>query len=184
MKRVLNHSIYDIKGVIKELRNYQDELEEKRIIFIKTLMDLGISMANDRLGEFVGMVAFEKSIDEEGGVIVAFDREKIVRVWYTSKTLSPESKRSYEVSPLLLSEFGSGWLAQVASGVNMASPIGEVGQGTMPGQTHAFDTRGWFWYDEAGEKHHSYGEAPTHPLYHAVIEMQTQIDLVAREVYG
>lgn len=182
MKRVLNYSLYDIKSVVKELRDYQQELEDKREIFIRRLMELGIKMANSRLGNYAGMVMFEKTIDENGGIIVASDREKIVRVWYTDKKL--KNQRSYQVSPLLLSEFGSGWLAQVTSGVNMASPIGEVGQGTMPGQKHAFDENGWFWYDEDGEKHHSYGEAPTHPLYFAVLEMQEQIEAVAREVYG
>ena len=182
MKRVSNYSIYNIRSVIKDLRNYQKDLEEKRVIFIRRLMELGIRMANAQLGEFAGMVVFEKTIDENGGIIVASDKEKLVKVWYTDKKLTKE--RSYEVSPLLLAEFGSGWLAEVASGVNMASPIGGVGQGTMPGQKHAFDENGWWWYDEDGEKHHSYGSAPTHPLYFAVIEMQTQIELVAREVYG
>lgn len=182
MKRVSNYSIYNIKSVIKDLRDYQEEFEDKREIFIRRLMELGIRTANVHLGEFAGMVMFEKTIDENGGIIVASDKEKLVKVWYTDKKLTKE--RSYEVSPLLLAEFGSGWLAEVSSGVNMASPIGEVGQGTMPEQKHAFDENGWFWYDEDGEKHHSYGTAPTHPLYNAVIEMQTQIELVAREVFG
>lgn len=177
-----NYSIYDIKSIIKDLEDYKKSFEDKRVIFLRRLMELGISMANKQLGEFAGMVVFEKTIDENGGIIVASDGEKLLKVWYTDKNLTNE--RSYEVSPLLLSEFGSGWLAEVASGVNMASPIGVVGQGTMPGQKHAFDEKGWWWYDEAGEKHHSYGSAPTHPLYHAVIEMQTQIEIVAREVFG
>lgn len=179
---IRNYSIYDVKSIMKDLQDYKQELEDKREIFIRRLMELGIGMANVQLGEFAGMVKFEKTIDENGGIIVASDSTKIVRVWYSDKKLTKQ--KSYEVSPLLLSEFGSGWLAEVSSGVNMASPIGEVGQGTMPGQTHAFDENGWWWYDEDGEKHHSYGQAPTHPLYYAVLEMQTQIDLVAREVYG
>lgn len=174
--KLKNYSIYNLNALIKDLQNYKQELEDKRIIFLRRLMEIGINMANKQLGEFSGMVVFEKTIDDDGGVIVATDGEKIIRVWYTDKNLTNE--RSYEVSPLLLSEFGSGWLAEVKGN------IPGVGQGTMPGQKHAFDANGWYWYDEYGEKHHSYGEKPTHPMYYATIEMQTQIEAIAREVFG
>lgn len=174
--KLKNYSIYQLKDLIKDLEKYKKDFEEKRIIFLRRLMDVGIEMANKQLGEFSGMVVFEKTIDDDGGIIVATDGEKIIRVWYTDKNLTNE--RSYEVSPLLLAEFGSGWLAEVKG------EIEGVGQGTMPGQTHAFDVNGWWWYDEDGIKHHSYGEKPTHPMYYAVIEMQTQIEAIAREVFG
>jgi hypothetical protein len=176
MKRKIKRSIGNIKGLIDDLKAYQKEIKDKRIIFIRRLMEVGIEMANTQLAEYAGMVVFEKTIDDEGGVIIAADREKIIRVWYTDKNLTKE--RSYEVSPLLLAEFGSGWLAEVLL------PVEGVGQGTMPEQTHAFDRNGWYWYDEGGMKHHSYGEAPTHPLYYAVIEMQRQINEIAKEVFG
>lgn len=173
--KIINCSLKNIQKTIKELEAYRDSLEEKHYIFIRSLMEIGIQMAETQLGEYAGMIVFEKTIDENGGIIVATDGQKLVKTWYTDKNLTHE--RSYEVSPLLLAEFGSGWLAD-------AMEISGVGQGTMPGQTHAFDKNGWYWYDESGEKHHSYGEKPTHPMHHAALEMMQNIERVAQEVYG
>lgn len=174
----LKYSLNNLDELVKELNKYADSLAEKRNIFVRALMEEGISVAIAQYGEYAGMIKFEKIIDEKGGLIIASDGQKLVKTWYTDKALTNE--RSYEVSPLLLAEFGSGWLAKVY-GFDLK---GKVGQGTMPEQKHAFDTNGWYWYDEDGTMHHSYGEEPKHPLYYATIEMELQINKIAKEVFG
>ena len=76
-----------------------------------------------------------------------------------------------------MAEFGSGWLSEVLFNVS------GVGQGTFPGQIHAFDEKGWYWTTEDGVKHHSIGEKPTHPMHNAMNEMIRDVEKIAVEVF-
>lgn len=173
-KPLYNISLNNLDKLVQLLENYESELDEKAKRFCQELADVGIRTAQSNTGEWNGFIFFEKQDTENGTIIIASDIE-VLKVWYTDKELTNE--RSYPVHPLLLAEFGSGWFA------DNKWDIGGVGQGTMPGQTHANDPNGWYWYDEAGIKHHSKGELPTYPLYRATIEMMLQIQTVARKVF-
>lgn len=164
-----------IDKLITKLNNYKEELQTKTDILISRLMDVGIKVARSRLDEYSGYVVFTKEISNGNGLLIATDGQRVIKEWYTDKDLT--NKRSYEISPILMKEFGSGWLATVIS------DIGGVGQGTMPNSYgHANDPDGWYWYDEKG-KHHSIGEAPTFPMYSATVEMMREIDSIAKEVF-
>lgn len=169
-----------IEKAIKSLENYKTEIHQKTQLFLDRLMEAGITTAKANTGVYGSYIAFEKQISRHSdgyeAILVGRDSQKITRVWYTNKARTVE--KSYEVSPILLAEFGSGWLA------NVLDEIDGVGQGTMPGQVHAFDQGGWFWYDEDGTKHHSKGEAPTYPMHKAFITMAYQIDKIGREVFN
>lgn len=171
-----NFSINDIDGIIDYLNDYSASLEEKALEFCQRLADFGIIVAEDNLGEWAGYVLFTKKVEGNKVILIAADKSKVLKVWYTDK--DKVNERSYEVSPLLLAEFGSGWAAKNKWNID------GVGQGTMPEQTHAFDTKGWFWYDENGDKIHSYGEEPTYPMYSATIGMVIEIQRIAKEVFG
>jgi hypothetical protein len=171
-----NFSINDIDGIIDYLNDYSASLEEKALEFCQRLADVGIAVAESNLGEWQGYVLFHKKVEGDKVVLIATDKSKVLKVWYTDK--NQVNERSYEVSPLLLAEFGSGWYA------DNKLDIDGVGQGTMPEQTHAFDPKGWFWYDEGGEKHHSIGERPTYPMYSAINGMIIEIQRKAKEVFG
>lgn len=166
----------DIEKLINELETYKSTLNNKTSILIERLMRVGIKMAKARLGEYEGFVTFEKQIDGNNGLLIATDGKKIISRWYTDKKRT--HMRSYEISPLLMKEFGSGWLAVVKSDVP------GVGQGTMPNSYgHAESPEGWFYYDMDGDKHHSIGEAPTFPMYSAAVEMMREIDDIAKKVF-
>ena len=107
--------------------------------------------------------------------MIAADSKKIISQWFRGGQLV-----SAEVSSLLISEFGSGWLAKVY----FPAVDGEVGQGTFLDQRHAFDPNGWSWTDENNVTHHSIGERPTHPMYSALMAMIYEINAIAREVFG
>lgn len=104
---------------------------------------------------------------------MAFDRAKITSVWKTKEGL-----KSAEVSPLLMAEFGSGQYAQ-----NPNNIVG-VGQGTFPGQKHAFDEEGWYWVGLDDKLYHSYGIDPSMPMYEASQALFETAVRVAREVFG
>lgn len=160
-----------IDELIDYLKEYKVELEKKRLKFVSALMDIGIDAAMAYSGEYAGMIKFEKQLGDDS-FLIASDGQKIIRQWKYKGGI-----KQAEVSPLLMSEFGSGWLSEVWFDID------GVGQGTFPGQTHAFDEDGWYWTTPDGVRHHSYGEEPTHPLHHAIIEMMAEVERVAKEIF-
>lgn len=166
----------DINRLIKDLQNRKLTLKEQCKEFVSRLADKGIETAKANGGEYGNLIMFSKEIEDTvsgaKGIMLATDGTKIVREWkYKGGT------KTAEVSPLLMAEFGSGWLAKNLDGVE------GVGQGTFPGQTHAFDPYGWWWTTPDGKKHHSKGEAPTFPMHAASVAMIMEINDVAREVF-
>ena len=187
MKRI-NLSISkkgSIDRAIKDLEKYKQNLHRKSELLVSRLMDVGIETAMAHSGQYAGMITFTKKLSQAisgyDGVLIATDGQKLIKEWYASKKdgLAKKNVRSYEVSPLLLAEFGSGWLA------NVLDDVPGVGQGTMPNSMgHATDPDGWYWYDENGVKHHSIGETPTYPMHSASTAMLSQVDRIAREVFN
>lgn len=181
MKRI-NISITtkgSLNKAIEQLEQYKKSLVAKTELFVSKLLDIGINTAKDNSGAYEQYISFYKEIDSNEfgctGLLIAADSKKIISQWYRGGQLV-----SAEVSPLLMSEFGSGWLAKVY----FPAVEGEVGQGTFPDQRHAFDPNGWSWTDENGVKHHSIGEQPTHPMYSALMAMIYQVNAIAKEVFG
>ena len=170
-----------IQNAINEIKKYQESLQGKMEIFINRLLDEGIKMAYSQVNsEYNGMIAFEK---DGAGFSISSDADvtAISRALVGRDLKMKQGKRQGETvlySPLYGSEFGSGWLAYVLD------DIGGVGQGTFPGQIHATDIGGWWYKDENGESVHTYGEAPTHPMHNAMLEMIMQVDSIAREVFS
>ena len=168
-------STSSISKAIDEVNAYRESLIEKGRIFRDRLADIGIETAREHCGEYSNFIVFEKRDEGENTTyIIATDGQKIVKEWFPSKKDAAQgtNKRSYEISPLLMAEFGSGWLAI------------EGWQGSMPwGYGHAYDKNGWYWYDASGTKHRSRGESPTLPMYYAFQAMMNDIDRIAKEVF-
>lgn len=165
-----------IANAKREIEAYKESLKRKTEELVSRLMDVGIESGIANSGMYKGMIVFRKDIssgEDVNGVLIATDGQKIIREWKYQGGI-----RQAEVSPLLMSEFGSGWLAKVLDNVD------GVGQGTFPGQTHAFDRDGWWWETPDGEKHHSYGEKPTYPMHSAVLAMMFEVDRIAKEVFN
>ena len=166
-----------VRKTIRQLEQYRDGLDAKCEKFVSRLAEVGIKTAQMHAGEYGSYIVFRKEISTLPNgcraLLIATDGQKITREWKYQ-----DGTRTAEVSPLLMAEFGSGWLADVRW-----KNISGVGQGTFPGQTHAFDPYGWWWEDTDGVKHHSKGEAPTYPMYSASIEMLSQMMTIAKEVF-
>lgn len=167
-----------INHAIGEVKKYRTSLAMKTEEFVSKLLSEGIRVARENVGGYGKYIQFYK--EGKGGLrtvgyLIAKDN-KITVTWdYKGE------KRKATVSPLLMAEFGSGQLAEVLFAID------GVGQGTFPGQTHAFDEGGWNykeWKDDhSGAWHHSVGSRPTHPMYQADMEMIQAIDRIAREVF-
>lgn len=157
---------------------YKLRISEKSALFVERLLDVGIKVAYQHTGRYTGYVEFTKETENGNkqcvGMLIGKDTKPFVSTWI----LKDGTKRQAEVSGILMSEFGSGWLADVIWSVP------GVGQGTFPGQTHAENANGWFWTDTAGKEHHSIGEAPYYPMYNAEMAMLEQINSIAKEVFN
>lgn len=174
-KLVLKLDTKSINGAIDELNKYRSALRSKSEELVSRLLDEGIKVAYQHVGKYTGYVEFTKDVQggtEVVGILTGKDTQPFISTWKVKG-----GEKTAEVSGLLMSEFGSGWLANVIWNVS------GVGQGTFPGQTHAFDKR-WYWTDLNGVTHSSKGEAPQYPMYFADMTMLSQIDMIAREVFN
>ena len=159
----------------REIEKYKRSLDRKLTKFIRLLADKGIETAKENAGEFSEYIRFSKQIEDGSTVyIVAKDRKKLLKTY-----MYKGRKKTVEVNATSMAEFGSGW-----ESVIMDENADGYGQGTFPDQKHAFDPQGWFWVTPDGQKHHSFGEHPTFPLYSAAIAMIIEANKVAQEVFG
>ena len=166
-----------IDQLIDELESYKKTLNRQIELFLNRLLDVGISIAESNSGTYGRYIIFEKKVNvsesEYVGILNGRDAHKVFKEWQTR-----DGTDGYEISPILMAEFGSGWLAQVLGDVQ------GVGQGTMPNaKGHANDPKGWYWKDDDGW-HHSFGEAPTMPMHRASVQMLVNINRIAHEVFG
>lgn len=173
----------------KELEHYKkNTLRYKMKIFLDRLAENGITVASSLYDEYRNYVFFEKKVTFNNGnctaIIVARKLSDVHREWFDK---NGNVVGEADVNPLLMAEFGSGWKAVVRKGNSKSEyPLaaGVGGQGTFPNQEHAFDRQGWFWRDDKGELHHSYGEEPSAPMYNASVTMILTVKQIAKEVFG
>lgn len=177
MKLQISLDKKSINKALKEIEKYKQSLADKRELFLERLLDVGISVAEEHRSGMGKYILFRKEVtndpDKSIGVLIGENRQTIKSEWKTK-----EGTKTAELSPILFAEFGSGFLAEV-----LFDNVEGVGQGTFPGQTHAFDDGGWWWMGMDDEWHHSYGFKPTHPMYNAEVKMLEQIETIAREVF-
>lgn len=161
----------NIDGLIDYLDTYSEELEDKAIRLSEMLADLGITVASQNVGgEWGSYLIFGKELEGDEVIFYATDSGQIRVSW--------DNNDGYDVSPLLLCEFGSGQYANNPFSIPLP-----VGQGTMPGQTHAFDPNGWYWRENK-VLHHSVGVPPDSPMYKASLEIMESVGKIAKEVFN
>lgn len=156
-----------VSKLINSLKSYQKGLTGKNALFIKRLANIGIPVIDSTIARARGDAnpshrAYVKMNSSTGSV--------------ASCSLVLEGEE------ILFFEFGAG-IYYNATDPQHASKFG-YGVGTYPGQTHAFDDNGWWYTDELGASHHSYGTEATSPMLHASHEIIAKIRQIAREVYA
>lgn len=167
----MTFSLDNLDDLIDYLDDYANSLDDKAEQIRERLAELGISVAQQNIGgEYGSYLIFGTTTENGETIFYATDSGEIHITW--------DGSSGYDVSPLLLCEFGSGQYAENPFSIPLP-----VGQGTMPQQTHAFDPNGWFWRVN-GELHHSVGVPPDSPMYHASLEMMNSVVEIAREVFN
>jgi len=174
----LSLSQKSIEDAIAELELMKTRVATLSRSILNSLLEIGIVVGRESGGDYADYISFSAYVEKDDvghiGMLVARDRQKIKREWWYRG-----QKVSVDISPLLMAEFGSGWLSIVSK--EWESLAGEVGQGTFPEQKHAFDPDGWHWTDTQGGYHKSRGEAPSFPVYRAWMAMKQAIDETARK---
>lgn len=174
-----------LKEAAKELLDYQNNvLKAKLRQFREVLASKGIiaarASASGGLGQYI---TFSMTSDDDSTIIVAKETTQLLSEW-----LRGEEVISVNVSPLLMAEFGAGqfavnWEDSDGTQHDVLSDGTRIGRGSFPDQTHAFEDS--WWYMDLGKNWHRVrGTVPTRPMHNAVIEIITQIENTAREVFG
>lgn len=171
-------SVKGIEQLKKDLLNYKDNtLPNLLKQYVTALAQEGISVGKQNVGGFGKYITFsiKTEMDKDGckALMLASENGKIISTWKSYGEI-----KTAEVSPLLMAEFGSGL------GAENPMQIPGVGQGTFPGQTHAFDKEGWYWIDEDDNLNYSKGITAKMPMYKASIRIQEIAIKKAKEIFG
>ena len=171
-------SVKGIEELKRELLNYKEvTLNNLLREYVTELAQEGITVGQQNVGGFGKYITFsiQTDITKDGckALMVATETGKIISSWQTVDGI-----KTAEVSPLLMAEFGSGW------GAENPMNVPGVGQGTFPGQSHAFDKEGWYWMDLDGNWNYSKGINAKMPMYKASQHIHQIAKSKAREVFG
>jgi len=177
-----NLSSQGLKKLAQELQEYaQNTLVNKLRLFRERLAQKGINVAvSSNNGHLSQYVVFSMETSDNESVIIAKETQLLEADWLGHEGVM--------ISPLLMTEFGSGNYAVFWESVDMGSVHQlddgtPIGRGSFPNQKYAFDYQ-WFYRDKEGNKHVSRGIYPTRPMHNAVIEIIMQVEATAREVFG
>ena len=177
MKIKADLSVKGIESVKKKLIQYRDvELPKKCKEFVERLLQIGVDVSRAKinespLGKYV-TITTDVSADKMRckGILLA-------------KGAVKEQEGYDPFSILLAIEFGAG--VHFNPTPNPLSAEMGYGVGTFPGQVHAMEPGGWyFWSEEKQQWIHSYGVKATMPMYSADIEIMKNVAKVAKDVFG
>lgn len=169
-------SVSGLNNLKRQLLQYKDELPTKCENLVSRLLQSGLAVSQAKisenpLGKYV-TVTTNISADKMGckGILLA-------------KGAVKEQDGYAPFSILLAIEFGAG--ARFNPDPNPLSAEMGYGVGTYPGQIHAFDPNGWyFWSEEKQQWIHSYGVKATMPMYSADMQIIQNVVKTAKEVFA
>lgn len=167
MKAVL--STKSLRQLSNEFKTYVNTLDLKCERLIERLTAEGIKVVDQNMASFKGDSSRSYS------TYVSIHRVPNKSV---SATLVVENE------DILFIEFGAGIHYNNSKVKNEKAAELGYGVGSYPGQTHAFNDKGWWYTDEAGNSIHSYGTEATMPVHKAYKAMVEQVIDIAKEVFA
>lgn len=170
-------SVKGIEALKSQLLQYKDSLSIKCETLVSRLLQSGVEVSQSKisespLGKYV-TVTTNISADKMGckGILLA-------------KGAVKEQEGYAPFSILLAIEFGSGVHFNQTPNPLISSEF-PYGVGTFPGQVHAMEPGGWyFWSEEKQQWIHSYGVKATMPMYSADMQIIQNVVKTAKEVFG
>ena len=170
-------SVNGVEALKRQLLQYKDSLPIKCEKLVSRLLQSGLAVSQARisespLGKYV-TVTTNISSDKMGckGILLA-------------KGAVKEQEGYAPFSILLAIELGSGIHCNPTPNPLISSEF-PYGVGTFPGQVHAMEPGGWyFWSEEKQQWIHSYGVKATMPMYSADMEIIQNVVKFAKEVFA
>ena len=170
-RKTIKIDLFDGKSLddlVKQMRAYQESFTKKVQILIDRLAKEGLqviqttmeSIPDEEKGSYYTEI-INNSQGDVIGVAIRLTGDKVLFIEFSAGITYGTPKGGYPLD----------------SGK-------QYGVGTYPGQTHAESPYGWWWVDEQGNKHHSYGNRAYMPMYHAEQAIIMQIREVAKDVFG
>ena len=164
-----------VEALKRQLLQYKDNLPIKCEKLVSRLLQSGVEVSQSKisespLGKYV-TVTTNISSEKMGckGILLA-------------KGAVKEQEGYAPFSILLAIEFGAGIHCNPTPNPN-ADKFG-LGVGTFPGQIHAMEPDGWyFWSEENKQWIHSYGVEATMPMHNADMEIIQNVVQVAKQVF-
>ena len=169
-------SVSEIDRAIKELREYQNNLDKKCEQLCFELCKAGMPIARSYIGEsgFGKYIRLSSEITPEKAgckaIIIMEDSQKIVSKWQNQ-----DGVQSKEISPALMLCFGSGLKAK--------NPTDVPGVGAGSYGEHGLEPNGWWYMDLNGVWHQSTGIEPKMPMYNAAKELKEKVVSIAKDVF-
>lgn len=173
MTRTINVSLSSssIKKAINSLKSYERELKKKTIMLVERLQEEGFVVAD----AIVSNVSHSYDL---GTLDINTIKSNV-----STKDNKITATLSIEGEDVLFIEFGTG-IKYSAFEHPLIGDEFPYGPGTYPGKGHWDDPKGWWFKDDAGQKHHTYGNPALMPAYNAATTMEIRITTIAREVFS
>lgn len=178
---MINFKITNLESVEREIKKYIEGIREKAKIFVEICAEHGIVVASERNdGVFRNYITFSKEVNsiEHGyeSLIIARDMGEIFSFYVKKDDIYGEYIEAYPISPLLMTEFGSGPKAENPNN------IPGVGRGSLDLYGHA-NQEGWYFKTLEGNWVYSEGYAPHMPMYGAFQQLVDEINLIIAEIF-
>ena len=169
-------SVKGIEALKSQLLQYKDELHTKCENLVSRLLQSGVEVSQTKISE-----------SPLGKHVTVTTKISAENMGYNGILLAKGAVKDQEgyapFSILLAIEFGA--RVHFSPIPNPLSAEMGYGVGTFPGQIHAFDPNGWyFWSEEKQQWIHSYGVKATMPMYSADMEIIQNVVKYAKEVFG
>ena len=177
-KRTISINLFDGKSLddaIKTIGQYRDDLPRKCQEICRRLSEEGVRVADAAINSVpIGKtITLTTDIDPS-----KMGCQAIMKM--TGRETRTEDGRIFFTA--LAIEFGAG--IRYNPTANPKSSEFGMGVGTFPGQSHAFQSEGWYYLGDDGNWHHSFGVQASMPMYKASVEMRQKIDSIVKEVFG
>lgn len=170
-------SVDGIQDIIDAMKSYKAWLSQGTFLFCKRLGEIGLEVAEAHIGEspigkYVHVAVESKQISKHGAMAMIVAGGEV------------RQQEGYEpFSTLLAIEFGAG--IHYNKTENPKADEFGMGVGTFPGQVHAFQEQGWYYWDAGTQEwRHSFGVKATMPMYNAGLAIRTQVVQIAKEVFS
>lgn len=165
----MNLSAGSIQNAVKELQKYKADLMRKQQVFIDRLAKIGLNVAQQTMESIPP--------DEKGSYYTEIMNNSRGDIVGAAIRLSGDK--------ILFLEFSTG----ITYGTDAyPTPAGDkYGMGTYPSKKAKSDwdnPNGWWYVDDNGQKHHSYGNRAYMPMYHAEEAIILAVRQIAKEVFG